>query len=79
VLHWRVAGDPAGPPGRRVSRLWRWLIPLAVLPCSPCWRTGFAQTARIPSPLVGRPAPAFALATLDGAPLSLERTRKVVS
>jgi cytochrome c biogenesis protein CcmG/thiol:disulfide interchange protein DsbE len=33
----------------------------------------------IPSPLVGRPAPAFALATLEGAPVSLEAHRgKVV-
>ena len=37
------------------------------------------RPARIPSPLVGRPAAAFTLTTFDGAPLSLESLRgKVV-
>jgi hypothetical protein len=36
---------------------------------------GFRVSPRdIPSPLVGRPAPGFALSTLDGAPMTLEGT-----
>ncbi|MGH7345016.1 MAG: TlpA family protein disulfide reductase [Candidatus Rokuibacteriota bacterium] len=52
--------------------LWRWLIPLAAVPVLVLLAYGFRVSPRdVPSPLVGRPAPAFALATLDGAPLSL--------
>ena len=63
-----------------MKRLWRWLIPVAVLPVLALLAYGFKVSPRdIPSPLVGRPAPAFALATLDGSPLSLEGHRgKVV-
>jgi cytochrome c biogenesis protein CcmG/thiol:disulfide interchange protein DsbE len=63
-----------------VKRLGRWLIPLAAVPVLALLAYGFRVSPRdIPSPLVGRPAPAFALATLDGAPVSLEAHRgKVV-
>ncbi len=63
-----------------MKRLWRWLIPVAVLPVLALLAYGFKVSPRdIPSPLVGRPAPAFALASLDGASLSLEGHRgKVV-
>jgi cytochrome c biogenesis protein CcmG/thiol:disulfide interchange protein DsbE len=63
-----------------VKRLWRWLIPLAAVPVLVLLAYGFRLSPRdIPSPLVGRGAPAFALATLEGAPWSLETHRgKVV-
>jgi cytochrome c biogenesis protein CcmG/thiol:disulfide interchange protein DsbE len=63
-----------------VKRLGRWLIPLAAVPVLALLAYGFRVSPRdIPSPLVGRPAPAFALATLDGAPVSLATHRgKVV-
>ena len=55
-----------------MKRFWRWLIPLAAVPVLALLAYGFRVSPRdIPSPLVGRPAPAFALATLEGAPLSL--------
>ena len=63
-----------------MKRLWRWLIPLAAVPVLVLLAYGFRVSPRdIPSPLVGRPAPAFELATLEGAPLSLAAHRgKVV-
>jgi cytochrome c biogenesis protein CcmG, thiol:disulfide interchange protein DsbE len=63
-----------------VKRLWRWLIPLAAVPVLALLAYGFRVSPRdIPSPLVGRPAPAFTLATLEGAPFGLEMHRgKVV-
>jgi cytochrome c biogenesis protein CcmG/thiol:disulfide interchange protein DsbE len=63
-----------------LRRLWRWLIPLSVVPVLALLAYGFRVNPRdIPSPLVGRPAAAFALTTFDGAPLSLEAQRgKVV-
>jgi len=63
-----------------VKRLWRWLIPLAAVPVLVLLAYGFRLSPRdIPSPLVGRPAPGFALATLEGAPLELATHRgKVV-
>jgi len=63
-----------------VKRLWRWLIPLAAVPVLALLAYGFRVSPRdIPSPLVGRPAPAFTLATLGGAPLDLAAYRgKVV-
>jgi cytochrome c biogenesis protein CcmG/thiol:disulfide interchange protein DsbE len=63
-----------------VKRLWRWLIPLAAVPVLALLAYGFRVSPRdIPSPLVGRSAPAFALDTLEGAPLSLASHRgKVV-
>ena len=55
-----------------MKRLWRWLIPLAAVPVLALLAYGFRVSPRdIPSPLVGRPAPAFTLATLGGAPLDL--------
>jgi cytochrome c biogenesis protein CcmG/thiol:disulfide interchange protein DsbE len=59
---------------------WRWLIPLSAVPVLALLAYGFRVNPRdIPSPLVGRPAPAFALTTFDGQPMSLESQRgKVV-
>ena len=63
-----------------MKRLWRWLIPLAALPVLVLLAYGFRTSPRdIPSPLLQKPAPAFALTTLDGAPLALAAHRgKVV-
>ena len=63
-----------------MRRLWRWLIPLAALPVLALLAYGFRVDPRdIPSPLIGRPAPAFGLATFEGTPLSLATHRgKVV-
>lgn len=63
-----------------MRRAWRWLIPLSVVPLLVLLAYGFRLKPRdIPSPLVGRPAAAFALTTFDGQPLSLESLRgKVV-
>lgn len=59
-----------------MSRLWRWLIPLAAVPVLALLAYGFRVNPRdVPSPLVGRPAPAFALTTFEGAPLALETLR----
>jgi cytochrome c biogenesis protein CcmG, thiol:disulfide interchange protein DsbE len=59
-----------------VRRLWRWLIPLAALPVLALLAYGFRMSPRdIPSPLIERTAPAFALTTLDGAPLTLAAYR----
>ena len=47
-----------------MSRPWRWLIPLATVPVLALLAYGFRANPRdIPSPLVGRPAPSFALAS----------------
>jgi cytochrome c biogenesis protein CcmG, thiol:disulfide interchange protein DsbE len=58
----------------------RWLIPLAAVPVLAVLAYGFRSDPRaIPSPLVGRPAVAFALTSYAGAPMSLETLRgKVV-
>jgi cytochrome c biogenesis protein CcmG/thiol:disulfide interchange protein DsbE len=58
----------------------RWLIPLAALPVVGLLAYGFRTDPRaIPSPLVGRPAPSFALTTFDGKAVTLEAQRgKVV-
>ena len=55
-------------------RLLRWLIvPLVVLPLAWLLLSGFGRDPReISSPLIGRPAPAWTLTTLDGATLSSE-------
>jgi cytochrome c biogenesis protein CcmG, thiol:disulfide interchange protein DsbE len=59
-----------------VRRAWRWLIPLTALPVLALLAYGFRVDPRaIPSPLVGRPASAFALTTFAGEPLSLEAHR----
>ena len=59
---------------------WRWLLPVGALPVLALLAYGFALDPRsIPSPLVDRPAAAFALTTFDGAPLTLDSLRgKVV-
>jgi cytochrome c biogenesis protein CcmG/thiol:disulfide interchange protein DsbE len=63
-----------------VKRRWRWLLPVASLPVLGLLAYGFALDPRsIPSPLVGRPAAAFALTAFDGAPVRLDGLRgKVV-
>ena len=59
--------------GRRAIR---WLIPLAVLPVLALLAYGFRTDPReIPSPLIGKPAAAFALKSFDGSELSLEALR----
>ena len=63
-----------------MRRLWRWLIPLAALPVLALLAYGFRVSPRdIRSPLLERAAPAFALTTLEGMPVSLAAYRgKVV-
>jgi cytochrome c biogenesis protein CcmG/thiol:disulfide interchange protein DsbE len=63
-----------------VTRGWRWLVPLAAVPVLALLAYGFVLPARdVPSPLVGRPAAAFALTSFDGAKLQLSDLRgKVV-
>ena len=57
-------------------RGWHWLIPFSVLPVLALLAYGFRLNPReIPSPLVGRPAPAFTLSTFGGEPLSLDAHR----
>jgi cytochrome c biogenesis protein CcmG/thiol:disulfide interchange protein DsbE len=58
----------------------RWLIPLAAVPVLALLAYGFRLNPRdVPSPLVGRPAPAFTLQTYGGEPFALEAQRgKVV-
>ena len=57
-------------------RVWRWLIPLSAIPVLALLAYGFRVNPReIPSPLLGRPATAFALTTFEGAPLALEAQR----
>lgn len=59
-----------------MSRALRWLIPLAAVPVLALLAYAFRLDPReVPSPLVGRPAPAFALATLDGRPVRLAQHR----
>jgi cytochrome c biogenesis protein CcmG/thiol:disulfide interchange protein DsbE len=63
----------------KASRL-KWAIPAAVVPVLMLLAYGFKTDPReIPSPLLGRPAAAFSLATFAGPPVSLESLRgKVV-
>ena len=63
-----------------MTRPWRWLIPLSAVPVLVLLAYGFRLNPRdIPSPLVGRPAPGFALKAFDDSPLALETLRgKVV-
>jgi cytochrome c biogenesis protein CcmG/thiol:disulfide interchange protein DsbE len=57
-------------------RGWRWLIPLSVLPVLALLAYGFRLNPRdVPSPLVGRPAAVFTLATFDGTPVDLAKLR----
>ncbi len=59
------------------TRPLRWLIPLSVVPLLALLAYGFRIDPRaVPAALVGRPAPAFTLAPLDGsAPVALEHHR----
>jgi cytochrome c biogenesis protein CcmG/thiol:disulfide interchange protein DsbE len=85
----RPRGALHSPPVRRQRRgeqhapvklRARWLIPFAALPVVGLLAYGFRTDPRaVPSPLVGRPAPPFALTTFDGKAVSLEAQRgKVV-
>jgi cytochrome c biogenesis protein CcmG/thiol:disulfide interchange protein DsbE len=57
-------------------RALRWAIPLAAVPVLALLAYGFRTDPRdIPSPLLGRPAAAFALTTFDGRPITLESLR----
>src|SRR5262249_45117109 len=70
-----VADAPGHGPdaGRQAVMSRRWLIPLAAIPVLAVLAYGFRTDPRaIPSPLVGRPATAFALQNYDGKPVSLE-------
>ena len=59
-----------------MRRALRWAIPLAVVPVLVLLAYGFQTDPRaIPSPLVGKPAAAFALKTFDGSPVSLAALR----
>ena len=59
-----------------MRRLGRWLIPLAALPVLALLAYGFRVSPRdIRSPLLERTAPAFALTTLEGTPVSLAAYR----
>ena len=56
--------------------LLRWAIPLAALPVLLLLGYGFRTNPReIPSPLIGKPAAPFTLATFDGGQVSLEALR----
>jgi cytochrome c biogenesis protein CcmG/thiol:disulfide interchange protein DsbE len=56
--------------------MWRWLIPLSVVPVLALLAYGFRVNPHdIPSPLVGRPAAPFVLRTFDGRDLSLASLR----
>ena len=56
-----------------MTRLARWLIPVAVLPVLLLLAYGFRTDPReIPSPLIGKPAAAFALRTFDGERVGLD-------
>jgi cytochrome c biogenesis protein CcmG/thiol:disulfide interchange protein DsbE len=62
-----------------MTRALRWLIPLAAVPVLVLLAYGFRVNPReIPSPLVGRPAPPFALTTFAGQPVSLDALRSRV-
>jgi cytochrome c biogenesis protein CcmG, thiol:disulfide interchange protein DsbE len=57
-------------------RALRWAIPLAAVPVLMLLAYGFRTDPRdIPSPLVGKPAAAFALTTFDGQPIALDSLR----
>jgi len=54
----------------------RWAIPLAALPVLLLLGYGFrTNPGEIPSPLIGKPAAPFTLATFDGGQVSLEALR----
>jgi cytochrome c biogenesis protein CcmG, thiol:disulfide interchange protein DsbE len=56
--------------------MWRWLIPLSVVPVLLLLAYGFRTNPHeIPSPLVGRPAAPFTLQTFEGQVVSLASLR----
>jgi cytochrome c biogenesis protein CcmG, thiol:disulfide interchange protein DsbE len=56
--------------------MWRWLIPLSVVPVLLLLGYGFRGNPReIPSPLIGRPAAPFTLRTFEGQVVSLQSLR----
>ena len=59
-----------------MTRLLRWLIPLSTIPVLVLLAYGFRTNPRdIPSPLLGREAPAFSLTAFTGEPVSLAAYR----
>ena len=59
-----------------MTRAWRWLIPLSVVPLLALLAYGFRLNPRdVPSPLLGRPAALFTLDTLEGTSVSLVALR----
>ena len=59
-----------------MKRYLRWLIPAAALPVLALLAYGFRVNPRdIPTPLIDRPAAAFALTSYAGEPMSLEAHR----
>jgi len=67
-------------PNSGPRRWWRWAIPLAVVPVLVLLAYGFSTDPRaIPSPLIGKPAPLFALQSFDGNQIILAQLKgKVV-
>ncbi len=56
--------------------MWRWLIPLSVVPVLALLAYGFrVNPHEIPSPLVGRPAAPFVVRAFDGTEVSLAGLR----
>jgi cytochrome c biogenesis protein CcmG, thiol:disulfide interchange protein DsbE len=56
--------------------MWKWVIPLSVLPVVALLAYGFRVNPRdIPSPLIDRPAAAFQLRSFEGQPVSLGALR----
>ncbi|HEX6139437.1 MAG TPA: DsbE family thiol:disulfide interchange protein [Candidatus Limnocylindria bacterium] len=63
-----------GPMDRLISGPWRWLVvPVLVVPLGWVLFAGIGKDPReIPSPLIGKPLPAFSATTLDGAPFETD-------
>src|SRR5262249_27023640 len=60
----------------RVTGRWRWLVPLSAVPVLALLAYGFRLDPReVASPLVGRPAAPFTLATFEGPSFSLAEQR----
>ena len=67
--------EEAEASGMSAKRL-RWLIPLATVPLLLLLAYGFRTDPRnVPSPLIGKPAAPFTLATFDGDEISLDALR----
>jgi cytochrome c biogenesis protein CcmG, thiol:disulfide interchange protein DsbE len=71
---------PASASGAKsaasLRAVWKWIIPLSVLPVVGLLAYGFRVNPRdVPSPLIDRPAAAFQLQSFDGQPVSLSGQR----